>query len=497
MALRDRWPSRTAFIYAAIGSAVGLGNVWRYPYLVHKFGGGAFLIPYLIALFVIGIPLLILELGIGQMIQRGAVDSFASIRKKFSGLGWWALFTACIVISYYVVIMSWSLIYLVASFGSQWSLDTETYFFSNVLQISDGLAEGTSGALASLGGIVPAIFIGLLISWILIYFAIWKGVKSVSKVVMITVPLPIILLIVLLIRTLTLDGSMIGIAAYLIPDFDVLFSPEVWIAAFSQIFFSLSLAFGIMIAYSSYNKKESDTNKNAFTIGITNSVISIVAGFVVFGTLGFMATQEGVAVADVVASGPGLAFVVFPKALSLMPLASFFSILFFLMLITLAIDSAFSLVEALNTTITDKIKMKKQHVALIVCTLGFLAGRIYTTNGGLYLLDIVDHFMINISLIVIGILECIAVGWIFGAEKMRSYLNKVSDFKIGMWWSASIKYIIPISLAAVLALQLKLEFAENYGGYPDWAIMIGWMFVLVPLVIAFLIPQKLLSKDKA
>jgi len=482
MALRDRWPSRTAFVYAAIGSAVGLGNIWRFPFLAEKFGGGAFLIPFLIALFVAGIPLLILEFAIGQKIQRGAVDSLASIKKKLSGLGWWALFTAFIVISYYVVIMAWSLIYLFASFGVQWSEDPESYFFNNVLQISE--------SVGSIGTIVPAVFIGLLISWILIYFCVWKGVKSVSKVVMWSVPLPIILLIVLLIRAFTLDGAMIGIVEYITPDFSALFDSEVWIAAVSQVFFSLSIAFGVMIAYSSYNKKGSDISKNAFTVGIADTVIAIIAGFVVFGTLGFMAEQQGVAFDEVVASGPGLAFIAFPQALSLMPFGTIFSILFFLTLFTLAIDSAFSLVEAVNIVISDKIKMKKQYIALIVCTLGFLAGIIYTTNGGLFILDVVDHFVTNINLIVIGILECIAVGWIFGAKKMRSYINKVSDFKIGAWWDTTIKYIIPISLAVILALQLKREFAENYGGYPDWAILIGWGVVLIPLVIAFMIPQK-------
>jgi neurotransmitter:Na+ symporter, NSS family len=482
MALRDRWPSRTAFIYAAIGSAVGLGNIWRYPFLAHKFGGGAFLLPFLIALFVVGIPLLILEFALGQRIQKGAVDSLAAIKKKLSGIGWWALFTAFIITSYYVVVMAWSLIYLLVSYGTQWSKDPETYFFSNVLQISEDID--------SIGVIVPAVLIALAVNWILIYFSIWKGVKSVSKVVMITVPLPIILLIALLIRAFTLDGAMTGIAAYLTPNFNALLDSEVWIAAISQIFFSLSLAFGIMIAYSSYNKKDSDITKNAFTIGIADTVVAILAGFVVFGTLGFMAEQQGVVLDEVITSGPGLTFVTFPMALSLMPFAALFSILFFLTLLTLVIDSAFSLVEAINTTIHDKTKMSKESIALIVCSLGFLAGIAYTTNGGLFLLDVVDHFVTSFNLVIIGIFECIAVGWIFGAEKMRTYINKVSDFKIGNWWNFTIKYIIPISLAVIVALQLRAEFTENYGNYPDWAIVVGWLFVLIPLVIAFLIPQR-------
>ncbi len=486
MTLRDRWPSRTAFIYAAIGSAVGFGNLLRHPYLAHKFGGGAFLIPYLIALFVIGIPLLILEFALGQKMQKGAVDSLAAIKKKFSGLAWWGLFTAFIVASYYVVMMGWALIYLFRSFGIQWSANPQKYFYSNVLQLS---------GIGSIGTIVPAIFIALIIGWIFIYFSVWKGVKSISKIVRVTVPLLVILLLVLFFRVITLDGAMTGIIAYITPNFDALFDQEVWLVAVGQIFFSLRLAFGVMIAYSSYNKKDSDINKNAFTVGITNTLISIFAGFIVFGTLGFMAEQQGIAFENVVAEGSRLAFVAFPKALSLMPFAAFFSVLFFLTLLTLAISTALSLIQAVDTTIADKIKMKKQKIALIVCVLCFLAGIIYITNSGLYFLDLIDHYIVY-SLLVIGILECIAVGWIFGARKMRSYINKVSDFKIGAWWDIAIRYVIPVSLTMIVVSLLKAEFAVNYNGYPDWAIMVGWLFVLIPLAIAFLIPQRALKIRK-
>lgn len=489
MALRDRWPTQTVFILAAIGSAVGLGNIWRYPFLAHKYGGGAFLLPYLIALFIIGIPLLILEFALGQKIQKGAVDSFAAIKRKFSGIGWWALISSFVVITYYAVIMSWSMIYLFTSFGTQWKTDSKTYFFSNVLQLSDNVNV--------IGNIVPSIFFGLLVSWVLIYFCVWKGIKSVSKVIIPLVVLPLILLIVLLIRALTLPGALSGIAIYLKPDFSAIFDPQIWIAAFAQIFFSLSLAFGVMIAYSSYNKKDQDVLKNAYTVGITDSLVAILAGFVVFGTLGFMAHQEGVAFDEVVASGPGLAFVAFPKALSLMPFASFFSILFFLTLITLAIASAFSLVEAVTTVIRDKIKnAKREIVAFIVCLFGFLGGIIYTTNGGLYFLDIVDHFVTNYNLILIGILECIAVGWIYGADKLRVYINSVSERKIGLWWNFSIKYLIPLVLFTVLLLQLKTELTQNYEGYPNWAILIGWFIVIGTFAIAFLIPQKKVRMPK-
>ena len=479
---RERWPTRLIFLFAAVTSAIGLGNVWRFPYLAYKYGGGAFLLPYLIALVVAGIPLLILEFALGQKLQKGAVDALASIKKKFSGIGWLALFVSFIVISYYAVVMGWALIYLFTSIGTQWSADSKAYFFNNVLQLSDSINV--------IGNVVPAVLIALVICWVMIYLSVWKGTKSVSKVVGWTVPIALILFIAMVIRSVTLEGSSVGLSFYLTPNFSALLDTEVWIAAFSQIFFSLSIGFGVMIAYASFNKQTNDIAKNAVIVGISDTLFSIFAGFIVFGTLGFMSTAQNVPIDQVIASGPGLAFVVFPKALSLMPFATIFSMIFFLILVVIAYDSAFSLVEAINTVVAEKTKMKRKNIALVVCILGLLAGLIFTTNAGLYFLDVIDHFINSYALIAVGILECIAVGWVFGAEKLRAYVNKVSEIKIGKWWDYAIKYVIPISLSIIVALQLKAEFIENYGGYPDWAIAIGWVAVLAPVVVAFLLPQK-------
>ncbi|MBI2522843.1 sodium-dependent transporter [Candidatus Woesearchaeota archaeon] len=479
---RERWPTRLIFLFAAVTSAIGLGNVWRFPYLAYKYGGGAFLLPYLIALVVAGIPLLILEFALGQKLQKGAVDALASIKKKFSGIGWLALFVGFIVISYYAVVMGWALIYFFTSIGLQWSGDAKAYFFNNVLQLSDSINV--------VGNIVPAVFIALVICWIMIYLSVWKGTKSVSKVVSWTVPIALILFIALIIRSVTLEGSLAGLSFYLTPNFSALFDTEVWIAAFSQIFFSLSVGFGVMITYASFNKQTNDIAKNAIIVGISDTLFSIFVGFIVFGTLGFMSTAQNVPIDQVVASGPSLAFVIFPKALSLMPFATLFSMIFFLILVVIAYDSAFSLVEAINTVVVEKTKIRREYIALVVCILGFLAGLIFATNSGLYFLDIVDHFMNSYALITVGILECIAVGWVFGAERLRAYVNKVSEIKIGVWWDYAIKYIIPLALSIIVALQLKAELVENYGGYPDWAIVVGWVAVLAPVVISFLVPQK-------
>ena len=476
---RARWSSRTIFLFAAIGSAVGLGNVWRFPYLTYKFGGGAFLIPYLIALFVLGIPLLILEFAIGQKLQKGAIGAFESINKRLRGVGFAAVFSGFVVVVYYAAVMAWAALFLVNSFRAQlpWAADSKGFFFSSVLQISDGVGQ--------IGGINWYLFFALLAVWITIYLCVRKGVKSVGKVVMITMPLPIILLVVLFIRGITLDGALTGISYYLRPDFSALMSSEVWLAAASQIFFTLSLAFGIMIAYSSYNKKKQDISGDALITSISNSAISIFAGFVVFAVLGFMSTSTGVGIEEVATSGPGLAFVVFPQALSLMPFAWFFSALFFITLLSLGIDSAFSLIEAVNTVIADKYKkITQQKIAFVVCSVAFILGIIFTTRAGLYFLDIIDHFVTSFGLVLVGIFECIAVGWIYGAPKLREYINSVSHWKIGKWWDYLIKWVIPVLLTGLVVMQFITEMQGNYEGYPTWAILIGWAFVVVPLLIA-------------
>ncbi|MDJ0899975.1 MAG: sodium-dependent transporter [Xenococcus sp. MO_188.B8] len=477
---RQRWSSRTVFILAAVGSAVGLGNLWRFPYLVGKYGGGAFLIPYLIALVLIGVPLLILELAVGQKMQQGVIGSYQKLNPSCGGLGLLALISSFIIVSYYAVVMAWSLIYLFASFGVQWSGNAESYFYQEVLQISD--------SVNSLGGINKSVLVALLIIWILVYFCIRQGTKSVGRVVRYTVPLPVILLGALLLRAVTLPGFIDGWAMYLTPDWRALLNPEVWTAAFSQIFYTLSLAFGIMITYGSYKDYDDDIAKNAWITALLNSGTSLFAGFVVFGVLGYMAGETGTSLTELAASGPGLAFVVFPEALSLMPLSGLFSLLFFLMLLLLGIDSAFSLAEAVNAAVVDRYQqLPITKVSIIVCCAAAIAGVIYTTRAGLYLLDIVDHFITSYNLLLVGICQSILVGWLYGAEKMRRYINQVSDWQVGKWWNLAVKYFVPLVLVTLLVAQLSQDLKISYEGYPAWALAIGWVIAIIPFVVFLLL----------
>ena len=217
--LRPRWSSKLIFIFAVVGSAVGLGNVWRFPYLVGKHGGGAFLIPYLLILIVIGIPFLIMEFAIGQKMQAGAIKTFRTIDKRLAGIGLGAILCSFILICYYAVVMAWFFLYSIFSFKLSWGTDTKKFFFEDVLHVASVTADNKLQFvnLSEIGFISTPILLALFICWLLIYFSVWKGVRSVEKVVAITMPLPIILLIILLIRGISLPGASDGLAYYLIP----------------------------------------------------------------------------------------------------------------------------------------------------------------------------------------------------------------------------------------------------------------------------------------
>ncbi len=482
MARRDRWASRPAFIMAAVGSAIGLGNLWRFPMVAYANGGGAFLIPYIVALITAGVPLMILEYALGQYFQKSSPGSLREVRPGFEMIGWWALGVGAMISFYYAVIMAWCWDYLVFSFTQPWQGGPEVAaaFFNHVLRRSAGPSE--------LGGISWPVLAGLAVTWGCIYWVIKKGVLRVGKVVMITVPLPALLMVFILIRGLTLPGSVEGLRYYLTPDFSALLSGKTWLQAYAQVFFSLSLGFGILTAYASYMPKRSDVSNNAFITSFANAGFSFFAGFAVFSVLGYLAQAQGVPVGDVIEGGPSLAFVVYPTAISLMPAAPLIAVAFFITLLTLGIDSAFSIVEGVVAGIRDKWHVSQSATAAGFCFFGFLVGLIFTTGAGLYWLDIVDHWMNNYGLVAVGLLECIAIGWFYGTAKLKKYINEVSDFRIGWWWDIFIKWVTPLALGWALVTNAVEEVRVAYEGYPSWALLVGgWGVVAVIILVAWVL----------
>lgn len=482
---REQWKSQSGFLLAAVGSAIGLGNIWRFSYMAYSNGGGAFLIPYIIALLTAGVSLLVLEFAIGHERIGSAPLAFAKIRKNWEWLGWWSVtFVMFGIELYYVVIIAWCFNYFLYSFDLSWGNDPNNFFFKEFLQLNTNPAE--IGEIRT--PILSSLIIIWALNWVIVYRGIRKGIEIANKIFM---PLLFVLMTVLVLWSLTLEGAMDGIKAYLTPDFSKLSEPKVWIDAYSQIFFTLSLGFGIMIAYASYLPKKANITRHALLTAFVNSGFSIFAGFAVFAVLGFMAASEGKPITEVVTKSIGLAFVAYPKAISMMPGGNFFGAIFFLSLVIAGISSSISIIEAFTSAIVDKFGTSRKAVVSVTCAVGFLGSIIFTTKSGLIWLDIVDHFLTHYGLMVVGIAECVLVGWFFKTDVLRKHINKISSIKLGIWWDFLIKFFVPLVLGIILVGDLYNELKTPYEGY-SWTslILIGWDWLLITLIVAFIIGMK-------
>jgi NSS family neurotransmitter:Na+ symporter len=482
---REQWNSHLGFLLAAVGSAIGLGNIWRFSYMAYSNGGGAFLIPYITALLTAGVALLILEFGIGHERIGSAPLAYAKINRNWEWLGWWAVIFVMFGIElYYVVIIAWCLNYFFLSFDLSWGTDPNNFFFKEFLKLNTDPAN--------IGEIRTPILTSLIViwalNWVIVYRGIRKGIELANKIFM---PLLFILTAILVFWSLSLDGAMDGIKAYLTPDFSKLTEPKVWIDAYSQIFFTLSLGFGIMIAYASYLPAKANITRSAFFTAFINSGFSLFAGFAVFAVLGFMAASQGQPISEVVTKSIGLAFVAYPKAVSLMPGGNFFGAIFFLSLVIAGISSSISIIEAFTSSVVDKFGVKRKTVVNITCTLGFLGSIIFTTQAGLIWLDIADHFLTHYGLVVVGIAECILVGWLFNLDMLRKHINKISSIQLGWWWDFLIKIFVPLVLSIILIGDLYHEVKQPYEGY-SWTslILIGRDWVLLTLIAAFILAMR-------
>ncbi len=493
---REQWKSQFGFLMAAVGSAIGLGNIWRFSYLAYENGGGAFLVPYITALLTAGFALLILEFGVGHERIGSAPLAYAKINRNWEWLGWWSvIFVMFGIVLYYTVVISWCLNFFMYSFDLVWGNDPNDFFFNKFLDISNGPSEIGQTRTPILIGVIMVWFI----NWAIVYRGIQKGVELANKIFM---PLLFILTIVLVSWAVSFEGALAGIKAYLTPDFSKLSSPKVWIDAYGQIFFTLSLGFGIMITYASYLPAKSDLTKNAILTALINCGFSIFAGFAVFSVLGFMATSQDLPIADVVRESIGLAFVAYPKAISMMPAGQLFGAIFFLSLVIAGLSSSVSIIEAFSAAYMDKFGGEKKKIVTVLCVLGLLGSIIFTTQGGLFWLDIVDHFLNHYGLVVVGVGECILVGWMFKLEVIRRHINKVSSIKLGSWWNVLIKFIVPMILSLIIIWDLYHELKQPYENY-SWTslILIGRDWVLFTLVVGIVFAMRpwktdLLNQEK-
>ena len=486
---RERWTGRVPFIFAAIGSAIGLGNVWRFPYLAYDNGGGAFLIPWIVGLIVLGIPWMMMEFGIGRYFQRGAPGVFEGIGKRWEWLGWWPVWVAFLIVTYYTVVIAWALHYVVSSFSVAWGIGeagaagAASYFFDTVLNLSSGPDV--------IGGLQWPLVAGLAFTWLVLYLIVFKGARIIGKVSIWLVCIPWLLLIVLVVRGLTLPGAVDGLNYYLTPNLAALGDGKVWFAALSQIAFTLSVGMAGMFAYGSFIAKKADVTNSAFITSFSNCATSFFAGFAVFSIVGFIMQALNIPVGDVSVASVGLAFISFPVAISMMPGANaLIGVIFFLCLFFLGLTSAYFLAYGgVIAPLMDKFGISRAKASTIVCVIAFLIGLLFTTSGGLYWgPDILDRAVAFYGLLITGALSCLVIGWVFGAKKLREYMNETSDIKVGAWWDWLIKLIIPASLLFVVIYGgFMKDIATPYGGYPLWAASMIWVILIVTLILSFLL----------
>ncbi|XID74973.1 sodium-dependent transporter [Alkanindiges sp. WGS2144] len=494
--VRESWSARSGFIFAAVGSAVGLGNIWRFPYVAYENGGGAFLLPYLIALLTAGLPLLFLDYIVGHKYRSAAPLAYQQVTSKAQSLGWWQVMVCLFIGTYYASVLAWAASYVYFSFGQKWQAQPEQFFMQTYLQSSSVSSE--SGSSFSFD-IIPHLFFPIVGMWILVLLILYLGIKrGVELSNKIFIPLLIVLFGVLVIQAVRLPGAVEGLNAFFTPNWQAMTDYKVWLAAYGHIFFSLSVGFGIMVTYASYLGKKANLTGSGLVVGLANSSFEILAGIGVFAALGFMAHAQGVPVSEVVSGGIGLAFIAFPQLISSLGAGGdWFGFLFFSSLVVAGVTSLVSVMEVPISAFQDKTGCSRQKAVLGVGGGTALVSIVlFSTANAIALVDIIDHFVNNIGIVLGAFLSIILVTWIMRRKLLEftRHSNQFSSIKLGKVWQFLLTVVTPVSLLIALVLTMNSLLREGYGNYPSWLVMtFGWGSLLCCLIGALLLnylPQR-------
>ncbi|XP_063067202.1 sodium- and chloride-dependent GABA transporter 2-like [Engraulis encrasicolus] len=506
---REVWARRAEFVLANLGYAVGSGNVWRFPYICYRNGGGAFLIPYVMALFLCAVPMVFLEFVLGQSTQRGTTQAFALICPLMKGLGFAPVIMSYLTCIYFSTTVSWTLFYLLSSFSNPlpWTYCNATWNVAENCSISDysnathlsspsqqffdyrllGISEG----IDMMGSIRWELAGLLLLAWLTVYLCLFKGLHFTGKVVYFTSLFPYVVLLSLLINNVRLPGATDGILFFLTPQWHRLQEVQIWLDAACLILYSTGVGFGVMVSMASYNKF-SDILRDSLIVSVANAATSIFAGLVIFSAIGYLAQLRKLPVKDIAAAGPGLAFIVYPEILTLMPVAQLWAVLFFLMLFLLGTGSQFPLVEVAVTCVKDSFgamlppsARRKEVLVALICVPGFLINLLHVTQGGVYLFYLMDHFTVSLSVLTVAFTEAVVVIWIFGIRRFSVLVQRITGGPPPLFFKACWLVITPVLLFVILISRFVQYSPPRYGKsyeYPVWAQVLGWMFTLASMV---------------
>ncbi len=479
----NQWDSRLSFLLAMIGAAVGLGNIWRYPYVAYTNGGGSFIIPYLCAILILGLPFLILEYGVGFKFKTSLADTLKTINSKFEILGWFVALTAFLILAYYVCIVGWDLIYILLSLFKGWGLNPSSFYTITLLQSTNDL----SGLTYFSWPIVIFLIVVWVLIWLISHVDLNKGIARVSKIF---IPLLMIIMACIVLFSLTLPGANLGLNALLTPRWDMLLNPSIWLAAFGQILFSLSLGIAVIITYTSYLPKGSDLLRDGLTVLVSNCSFEVFTAFGIFSILGFMALNKGVAVSQVVTQGSGLIFIAIPEILNIMgPYGYIIGPLFFLCVFFAGMTTTISYLEPLVLSISKKFKVSRNKASSLLCLIGFIISLIFATGSGSYILTLFDGFINQFGILFGIICQCLIFGWYYNIDNILEVINSNSKRSVGRVWKFVIKFLIPVILFIVWITGLIDLFSSGQFSSLIIQLIIAIVLIVVPLVLT-LVPEK-------
>ncbi|XP_064607904.1 sodium- and chloride-dependent GABA transporter 1-like [Liolophura sinensis] len=527
---RGQWGRSIEFVLSSIGYVVGMGCIWRFPYMCMRNGGGAFLIPYFLFLFICGIPMFFMEAALGQYLSLSPLQIW-KICPLFKGLGLASTVLTSIYALYNNTIMAWVMYYIAMTFRAElpwgscdndWNTEncitedllskndsmftnasmylnntvaetrnftgktmtsTEEFWQYNVLDISDGFYN--------IGGVRWQLAVSLLCAWTLVFFCLCKGVKSSGAAAYVTATAPYVLLTILLIRGATLPGAVDGVIYFITPRWEKLASFQVWLEAYLQVFYSLGPGWGALITMSSYNSFHNNCLRDAVVVSVADGVTSLFCGFVIFSVLGYMAFVTGRPVSEVTDSGPGLAFVTYPNIVTKLPISQLWAVLFFLVILFLGVDTQFGTFKTLCSGLFDSfpntLGKRKTLSTLGLTIIAFSLNIMFVTRGGMYLLQIVDWYASPVALSLIALLETIGVIWIFGETR---FLKAVSSMLVNTSQTTlkvlvySLKYLIPVCMATAFIMTLTKLTPPTYEDYvyPIGALVFGWFVASLSII---------------
>ncbi|XP_066959179.1 sodium-dependent proline transporter-like isoform X2 [Macrobrachium rosenbergii] len=547
---RGEWGSKAEFLLSCIGLSVGIGNVWRFPYLAYENGGAAFLFPYVILLVVIGKPMYLMETALGQYSQLGPMNVWRCA-PVMQGVGVAMVILSLITAIYYNQLMGYCLYYMFGSFASEvpWARCDPHWANENCFAVGGGesgdaglypcskynltgptatincsaastanessaeqfwrlgvlrLAPGGLQDFGHIGEVQWDLTLCLLLSWVIVFLCLLKGVKSSGKVVYFTATFPYFILIALLVVGVRLDGAVEGLKFLFIPKWQEILNVVVWRRAAEQMFFSLSVSWGGLIMFGSYNKFRNKVHIDAFIVSSLDFITSLIAATAIFSVLGAMAKDLGVDIKQLAASGPGLAFIAYPEAISrTLPIPQLWSVLFFFMLFTLGLDSEFALLETVLTAIYDTFPRTRPYKLLltgVLCVSCFLLGIPLCATTGQYIFYLVDTFGGGMGVLLIAIFELVALHWVYGVRRFSEDLRFMLGYSPSMFWKVCWVFVAPVSLLLLFIYSVVTWEDPTYNGipYPPWAIGVGWFLagvsvLMIPLVFVFVVLKRLFT----